>query len=127
MALKSGNDQRSPDGGARRPGARASAIGSSPTASFAELWAACDDGPFGRLVKLLMLTGQRTGEVQRHAVDRTRRGTTWAIPAVASQERATSMGAADPGGEEFNSLAAVASAISSSPPPARRRSAASVR
>ena len=27
------------------------------------LWAACDDGPFGRVVKLLMLTGQRTGEV----------------------------------------------------------------
>lgn len=28
-----------------------------------QLWAACDDGPFGRVVKLLMLTGQRTSEV----------------------------------------------------------------
>jgi integrase len=27
------------------------------------IWMACDDGPFGRIVKLLILTGQRTGEV----------------------------------------------------------------
>ena len=44
------------------------------------LWAACDDGPFGRVVKILMLTGQRTGEVAgMRWSDLT--DDTWTIPA----------------------------------------------
>ena len=43
------------------------------------LWAACDDSPFGEVVKVLMLTGQRTGEVSGMRWSELN-GDTWTIP-----------------------------------------------
>jgi integrase len=47
---------------------------------LAVVWRACDDGDFGRVVRLLMLTGQRRNEVG-HVARAEIEGDVWTIPA----------------------------------------------
>ncbi len=45
-----------------------------------KLWKACDDGPLGRVIKLMMLTGERRGEVAGMRWSELSEDGTWTIP-----------------------------------------------
>jgi integrase len=55
------------------------------------IWEACDEGPFGRIVRLLMLTGQRTGEVSgmrwSELSKSSREDLLWTIPAARAKNK----------------------------------------
>ena len=65
------------------------------------VWHACDgvNPVFARVIRVMMLTGQRRGEVQGMRWDElSDDGKTWTIPACTQQEQESPRGAAVPGG-----------------------------
>ena len=54
---------------------------------IAALWAACDDGPFGAAVKVMLITGARRNEVSRMRRDELSADGVWTLPAERSKNR----------------------------------------